>query len=365
VFIEIPDSLIFSFNKVQDRLPEILKQCPLFENNSSVRLSFALITEKLNPKSKWKPYLDVLPEKFRTVLYFTPNEMNELRGTSAFIPALMQVKFIASQYAFLYKYLMVANDSHPIMEELKECFTYEFYRYAVSCVMTRQNLLPQDDGSRESVLIPLWDMANHLNGTINTQFNDESHQIESFCLSDFEVGQQVTMAYGNRTNQEFLIHNGFVYPENQNKELSIRLSLSKSDELFNERVKLLDLLGLLPSDNFKISPELSSELVAFVRVFNMSKDQIKQWLEAKNPKDLLKLDLPLDAAFQKKISQFLLMRIKIILKAFPSGTLEADQLLLQQENISKTKRMLIEYRMLEKNILHEVLSGLEEQMKLF
>lgn len=106
VFIEVPDKMIFSFSKIKADLPQMLKQrvfldCPLFDEKSHVRLAFALMVEKLNPNSKWKPYLDVLPEKFRTVLYYTPSEMKELQGTSALSSAVKQVKFIATQYAFL------------------------------------------------------------------------------------------------------------------------------------------------------------------------------------------------------------------------------------------------------------------------
>lgn len=141
IFVEIPEAMIFSFNKVQEGFPEMLKQrvfldCPLFDGMSHVRLAFALMVEKLNPNSKWKPYLDILPEKFRTVLYYTPSEMKELQGTIAMSSAVKQVKFIATQYAFLYKYLMLAVENHPVIGELKENFTYDFYCWAVSCVMT-------------------------------------------------------------------------------------------------------------------------------------------------------------------------------------------------------------------------------------
>jgi protein-histidine N-methyltransferase len=193
VFIEIPESMIFSFGKIENSIPNVLKQtvfleCPLFEN-MSVRLAIALMVEKMKANSKFKPYFDVLPDKFRTVLYFTPNEMKELQGTSAFTPAVKQVRFIATQYAFLYKYLMISTEKNDlVLDELRDNFTYEFYRWAVSCIMTRQNLIPRDNNEKESVLIPAWDMANHANGPINTQYNDEARQIESFCLKDFSAG---------------------------------------------------------------------------------------------------------------------------------------------------------------------------------
>lgn len=44
-----------------------------------------------------------------------------------------------------------------------------WYRWAVSSVMTRQNQIPTEDGSRVTLaLIPLWDMCNHTNGLVMT-----------------------------------------------------------------------------------------------------------------------------------------------------------------------------------------------------
>lgn len=224
----------------------------------------------------------------------------------------------------------------------------------------RQNLLPQGEKG-ESVLIGLWDMANHSNGSVNTAYNDATKQIESFCLRDFGVGDQVTMAYGNRSNEDFLIHNGFVFPENDNKKFNIKLSLSKADELYDDRAKLLDALGLSASGNYQIAPTFSGDLLAFVRIFNMNKEELTKWLEA-NTKDLLSPDLKLEKAMETKILMFLLMRVKILLKAFPT-TLEEDQALLETQT-QKTKAMLIQYRMLEKKSLMEIAGGLEAKMKI-
>lgn len=42
-------------------------------------------------------------------------------------------------------------------------------RWAVSSVMTRQNQIPTEDGSRVTLaLIPLWDMCNHTNGLVRS-----------------------------------------------------------------------------------------------------------------------------------------------------------------------------------------------------
>jgi protein-histidine N-methyltransferase len=160
-----------------------------------------------------------------------------------------------------------------------------------------------------------------------------------------------------------LIHNGFVFKENENKYLTIPFHLNKTDELHDDRAKLLKKIGLSESGSFQISPSCSPELLAFVRVFNMSKEQLTQWLGADNAKDLLKIDLDLDKAFQRKICQSLLIRVKIILKMFPTS-LADDQQLLESGGLSKTKIMLVQYRVLEKKILNDVVACLEEEIKL-
>lgn len=363
--------MIFSYSKIENSIPDVLKQkvfidCPLFENMSNVKLAIALMIERMNSQSKFKPYFDVLPNKFSTVLYFTPTEMKELQGTSAFTSAVKQVKYITAQYAFLYRYLMIAaNENDSVMEELRDNFTYEFYRWAVSCVMTRQNIIPKDDGINESVLIPAWDMANHTNGDINTQYNNETHQIESFCMKNVMAGEQVTIAYGNRSNVDFLVHNGFVFKENENTDLFVKLNLNKSDPLYEDRLLLLKRIGLNDFENYKISPEpISDELLGFIRVFNMSKEQLDNWLKTgeNDVKELLKTNLDLGKSFEIKIFQSLLIRVKILLKLYPTE-LNEDKALLSSGNLSKIKSMLIQYRMIERNILTNVESFLTSKLK--
>jgi len=65
------------------------------------------------------------------VLFYTPDDFNELRGSPAYDDALKQYKYIARQYAYFYKKFKFGI--------LSDYFTFEEYRWAVSTVMTRQN----------------------------------------------------------------------------------------------------------------------------------------------------------------------------------------------------------------------------------
>ncbi|XP_067636134.1 actin-histidine N-methyltransferase isoform X2 [Eurosta solidaginis] len=103
-----------------------------FGSMSNLKLSYVLMLEALKPDSFWKPYIDLLPEKYNTVLYFTSKEMEMLRGSNALTAALRQCKAIARQYAFLYNYTVQAPRAHkfnPMGQAFKEQFSYELYRF--------------------------------------------------------------------------------------------------------------------------------------------------------------------------------------------------------------------------------------------
>jgi len=73
---------------------------------------------------------------YNTVLYYTPEDFKELRGSPAFEDALKQFKYIARQYAYFYKKFQAMI--------LRDYFTFDEYRWAVSTVMTRQNQVLSD-----------------------------------------------------------------------------------------------------------------------------------------------------------------------------------------------------------------------------
>lgn len=68
-----------------------------------------------------------------------------------------------------------------------------------------------EDGAKVPALIPLWDVANHSNGIITTNFNPIDGQIEGATMTDVKKDEQIFIYYGNRNNANLLIHNGYVY----------------------------------------------------------------------------------------------------------------------------------------------------------
>ncbi|KAF8777939.1 Actin-histidine N-methyltransferase like protein [Argiope bruennichi] len=79
---------------------------------------------------------------------------------------------------------------------------------------------------------------------------------------------KVFMFYGPRTNAEFMVHNGFVYPENENDAIEIKLGISKNDPLHNQKNELCNKLKVSINGPFYLYKEkcVNEELLAFLEI---------------------------------------------------------------------------------------------------
>ena len=54
---------------------------------------------------KWKAYLNVLPSEFNTPIFFSLNEIFQLKGAQCFGDIINHIKFIVRQYAYIFNLL--------------------------------------------------------------------------------------------------------------------------------------------------------------------------------------------------------------------------------------------------------------------
>ncbi|XP_014681916.1 PREDICTED: histone-lysine N-methyltransferase setd3-like [Priapulus caudatus] len=245
LFLSVPKDAMMTIETAnKSSLGWLIEIDPLLQNMPYVTLALHLLCEKFSSSSAWTSYINILPGTFTVPLYFTLEEFQMLKGDPAYDEALKQYRHIARQYAYFYKLFHTATDVKGILF-LKENFSYDAYRWAVSVVMTRQNMIPSADTSGLiAALIPMWDMCNHINGKISTDFNPERNCSECYALQHFKKGEQVFIFYGARTNTLFLIHSGFVCKNNLYDTVPVKLGISKSDPLFYEKCILLTRLEI-------------------------------------------------------------------------------------------------------------------------
>ncbi|KAG6450200.1 hypothetical protein O3G_MSEX006446 [Manduca sexta] len=206
LILTVPSKVMMTENNAKEsELGPFIDMDPLLQNMANIRLALFLLLEKNNPDSFWRPYIDALPEKYSTVLYFTSEELSELKPSPVFESSLKFYRSIARQYAYFYN--KIHSLDLPVLKKIQDIFTFNNYRWAVSTVMTRQNNF-QLTNSDVTAFIPLWDMCNHEHGKITTDFNQEQNRGECYALREFQPGEQIFIFYGARPNADLFLHNG-------------------------------------------------------------------------------------------------------------------------------------------------------------
>ncbi|CAH1997588.1 unnamed protein product [Acanthoscelides obtectus] len=361
--LAVPRNLILTVKSASNSaFKHLIETDQLLKGIPTVALSVYLLYEKFKGNSFWKPYLDMLPDSYSTALYFTRDELEELQGSPTLENALKLNKSIARQFAYFHKLFHVSDD--PASRLMRGKFTYDEYRWAVSTMMTRQNAIPSEDGDHlETALIPLWDICNHANGTISTDYNTEAQRIECFAVKDFKAGEQLFIHYGDRTNADFFV-NGFVYEDNVHDGYWLKLGISKSDPLQEKRNDVLSRLTLEPTDRFFIkkgAEPIDGQLLAFLRIFNMNEEQLDHWLLTTPLDQLENSKVTIDAELDKKVWKFLQTRLKL-LQGLYKTTLQEDVQILKRKDLSDNRKLAIRMRMTEKRIFEDALKYVNQRI---
>jgi len=354
--IKIPSKAMMSVETAKaSSIGSLIERDPLLTSMPNVVLAVHLLIERNSPASMWENYINVLPHSYNTVLYYTTKQMEGLKGSPALEDALKQYKFVARQYAYFYK--LFANTL------LKDYLTYDEYRWAASTVMTRQNLVPAKDGEGNMVnaLIPFWDLANHDQGQVSTDYDPENGVSLCYAHRAFSAGEQFTIFYGVRANCDLLIHNGFVFPDNQDDCLTLRLGVAKTDALAAPRLALLEQIGVVSGKFYirRTAEPIDGKLMAFLRVLQMDEAQLTEWQGAEQPDTLLDIKSSVDV--DSKVMQYMITRAALLIRAYPT-TLEQDQELIK-ESKDEMDKSNIQLRLCEKRILLNCVAYCETTLK--
>ncbi|XP_077394465.1 actin-histidine N-methyltransferase isoform X2 [Festucalex cinctus] len=364
LFLCIPRKILMTLESAKNSiLGTLIHQDRILKTMGNVALALHLLCERASSTSMWLPYIRSLPQDYSTPLYYQPEEVQLLLGTQAIQDVFSQFKNTARQYAYFYKLLQ----THPAASvlPLKDNFTFDDYRWAVSSVMTRQNQIPTEDGSQVTqALIPLWDMCNHTNGLITTGYNLEDDRCECVALRNFKQNEQIYIFYGSRSNADFFVHNGFFFQDNIHDWVKIKLGISKSERLYAMKAEVLAHAGLPVSCVYVLhsngSP-VSAQLLAFLRVFCMTEEELQDYLLGDSVNKILKLsspDYPVSWENEIKLWTFLETRVTLLLKNYKT-TPEEDIDMLQQPDLSAHARVAIQLRLAEKQILLKSLASVQ------
>ncbi|KAK5885867.1 hypothetical protein CesoFtcFv8_016963 [Champsocephalus esox] len=359
LFLWIPRKMLMTVESAQNSvMGPLYCQDRILQAMGNVTLAFHLLCERANSDSFWLPYIRSLPQEYDTPLFYQQDEVQLLLGTQAVQDVLSQYKNTARQYAYFYKLVQ----THPAASKLplKDSFTFDDYRWAVSSVMTRQNQIPTEDGGRITLaLIPLWDMCNHTNGLITTGYNLEDDRCECVALQDYKENEQIYIFYGTRSNAEFVIHNGFFFQDNAHDRVKIKLGVSKSERLYAMKAEVLARAGIPASCVFAVhcnEPPISAQLLAFLRVFCMTEQELKDYLLGDGAVNKIftlgNSEFPVSWENEIKMWTFLETRAALLLKTYKT-TSQEDSSILEKADLSLNCRVAVQLSLAEKRILEK------------
>lgn len=123
--VTIPKKLFMSLDNPIVLEEPYLSEIP-FPPTLNVKLAFWLIVEKLNSASFWKPYIDMLPEKYPTFLHYTVQDMQELKGSCALPYAINQFKKYVRVYGVTHSFLCFQS-KHPSLDAIRQSFTFDLF----------------------------------------------------------------------------------------------------------------------------------------------------------------------------------------------------------------------------------------------
>ncbi|CAB3255785.1 unnamed protein product [Arctia plantaginis] len=127
LILTVPSKVMLTENNAKEsELASFINVDPLLQNMPNITLALFLLLEKNNPDSFWKPYIDILPEKYSTILYFNTEELLELKPSPVFDSSLKLYRSIARQYAYFYN--KIHSLDIPVLKKIQEIFTYSNYR---------------------------------------------------------------------------------------------------------------------------------------------------------------------------------------------------------------------------------------------
>ncbi|VDN97402.1 unnamed protein product [Rodentolepis nana] len=319
--LHVPAEDMLYLKNLTTQLPKFLVKDPIFCGMNNVALSIATLHElSLGEKSKFKEYISSLPSTYSTVAYLSVDDFAVVDGFPAAELVLNTYRNICRQYAYFYLLFDRMKDEIVLPNYMKS-FCFKDYQWAISTVMSRNNMIPGNEGE-VLCLIPLWDMINHKQGQLTTDFDPASRSLVFYATESYEKGDEIFMDYGKRTSTEFLLYSGFVPEINRFHKVPIKLGLSKYDKLLTLRTRVLEKQKLSSEINVSVSSPDESPLpvdfFVFGRVFVMSESELQFALKADESTDNILSNVLSDNRIDNAARKFIEDRLTCLVRAYKS-----------------------------------------------
>ncbi|KAL4918037.1 hypothetical protein BDW62DRAFT_70823 [Aspergillus aurantiobrunneus] len=395
----IPRDLILSTHN--SRLGSLLSQ-NLEELGPWLSLMLVMMYECLQgDESAWAPYFRVLPQNFDTLMFWSPDELEELQGSAV----VEKIGREGADESILESIVPVVRSNPSLFPPINGLPSYEgdagaqvllklahtmgslIMAYAFDVEKPENEderdgedgYLTDDDEEQSSKgMVPLADMLNADADRNNARLFQEEESLVMKAIKPIQAGQEIFNDYGEIPRADLLRRYGYVtdnYAPYDVIELSLDLicsstGLGNSELESQPRLQLLENLELLddgytiprPSTDDMVPEVLPQELTLLLKTLTLTPEQFAhQQQKQKPPKP----------TFGPEEVKLLLAAIVMGQKRY-NTTIEQDEELLAQlnqaeasgpvEGPARRRKMAIQVRLGEKEIFEAVKSKINDYL---
>ncbi|WP_223645696.1 SET domain-containing histone-lysine N-methyltransferase [Corallococcus sp. EGB] len=308
-------------------------------------LAAFLLQEQEREDSAWKPYLDVLPRSFPHLpLFFDAQELSLLQGSSALREVARWRELLLARYVAL-------AERVPGFAR----FTPEAYLWAQHVLISRTFGLTVA-GTLTRCFVPVADMLNHRASPRLAWGNTEEG--DAFVLVAREpvaAGEELHISYGVKPSCRFLLSYGFVPEDNPDDTLVLYLGVPEDAVEAEGKRELLALATPASRRRFEVplhsGHSSTVAMFSFLRVACANARELTRLTEEAREEQGLGEVAPLSAETEERVFRSLHDACEARLAGFGT-TLEEDERLLREADLSRNARNCLLLRRGEKRLLH-------------
>lgn len=335
-----------------------------------VAVALFLLFEKAKLNSRWRPYIEILPENLDSPLFWSDEELTELEGTQLLGSILGYKEYVDSEYGKLVAEVINANPG--LFDE--SAFTPDAFLWAFGILRSRT--FPPLTGE-DLALVPLADLVNHGSALNSEKPSWEKKNSGFFSRQEFlsmrapvtvKAGEQVLMQYGKKKSNGQLALDYGIVECNQNNNASrdcfmLTLEIPESDRFFADKLDIVELNGLSTTVYFEVvrGQGPPDNMLPFLRLVALT-----------GPDAFLLEALFRDAVWEHLLSPVSRENEEQVCKSILDGcrsalagystTIDEDLNLLNSGQLKSRFEMAVVVRLGEKRVLEEMQLWFETQM---
>lgn len=256
VVLEIPRPLFLTTSDTVRNHPELVKVFSDYTVWSTISqmpdsiLALRLLFEKHSAmNSPWKPWIEVLPKRYNSTIFWTNRELDLIRGTNLHQITVILKQQLESEYATLFKQILAKR--FPLIFK-PSLYTQEEYFWAMATVHSRATD-GHVDGGDQRYIVPFMDMANHsFEAQCSHKFDSASNSFRFVAKGGIAQDEQVFINYGPMGNAKLLQVYGFTCINNPYEYIQMVFHMGANAELYEQKKKILAAQGLPPSPTLYI-----------------------------------------------------------------------------------------------------------------